>query len=148
MTALGRAIKREERLLEEQKKERIREHKERIKRNEETIYEPTQAGVKFDDDKVRMDLLPTDAMWAWAEILTFGAVKYSARNWELGMDWSRVYGGLMRHITAWWGGEDNDPETGKSHLAHAMCCISFLLAYHIRGVGNDDRPVSKPRGDA
>jgi hypothetical protein len=42
---------------------------------------------------------------------------------------------------AYWKGEDNDPETGLSHLAHAMCCVMFLLSYHLRKVGTDDRPI-------
>ena len=95
--------------------------------------------VKFDEDKVRLELLPPELMTSVAEILTFGAKKYSARNWELGMDWSRSYGALQRHLNAWWGGEDKDPETGKSHLWHAGCCITFLITYEARGVGTDDR---------
>lgn len=97
-------------------------------------------GRKDDKDKVMMELLPGDALRAIATILTFGAKKYAPRNWELGMDWSRVYGALQRHLWAWWGGEDKDPETGRSHLWHAGCCIVFLIAYEERKVGNDDRP--------
>lgn len=62
-----------------------------------------------------------------------------ARNWEAGMDWSRVFSALQRHTWAWWGGEDKDPETGFSHLEHAACCIMFLNAYEQRGIGKDDR---------
>lgn len=97
-------------------------------------------GVKHDQEKVRLELLPHELLFAVGEILTFGAKKYSDRNWEEGMDWSRVFGALQRHIWAWWSGEDKDPETGKSHLWHAACCIAFLIAYEIRGVGKDDRP--------
>jgi hypothetical protein len=61
------------------------------------------------------------------------------RNWEHGMKWSRVYGALLRHLTAWWGGEDKDPETGRSHLWHVACCVTFLLTYEMRGAGEDDR---------
>lgn len=96
---------------------------------------------KFDTDKIRMELIPPELMWGVGEILTFGAKKYDDRNWELGMDWSRVFGGIMRHMWAWWGGEHLDPETGKSHLWHAGCGIAFLIAYEDRQVGNDDRPV-------
>ena len=95
---------------------------------------------KFDTDKPRYDLLPPELMEQTAKILTFGAKKYAARNWELGMDWSRVFGALQRHMWAWWGGEDKDPETGESHLAHACCCIAFLTAYEQRQAGTDDRP--------
>lgn len=56
------------------------------------------------------------------------------------MAWSRVYAAALRHLLAWWGGEDEDPETELSHLAHAACCVVFLVAYQGRGVGVDDRP--------
>jgi hypothetical protein len=100
-------------------------------------------GVKFDQDKVRMELVPAELMVAVGTILTFGAEKYAPRNWELGMDWSRVFGALQRHLWAWESGEDKDPETGKSHLWHAACCIAFLVTYEQRGVGKDDRPNSE-----
>ena len=75
-------------------------------------------------------------------MLDFGQRKYSARNWEKGMDWSRVYDSLNRHLLAWWGGEDLDPETGLSHLSHIGCNIAFLIAYNARKVGKDDRPIN------
>jgi len=106
-------------------------------------------GVKKDEGKVRMDLLPPELLFAVAQILTFGAVKYADRNWELGMKWGRVFGALMRHLWAWWGGKgpttqsflfgELDEETKFSHLWHAGCCIAFLIAYEERGVGEDDR---------
>lgn len=97
-------------------------------------------GVKYDKGKLPIHLFPMDSLWAITSILEFGANKYSARNWENGMDWSRVYSALMRHLTKWWHGEDRDDETGHSHLWHAGCCVVFLIAYELRGVGKDDRP--------
>ena len=97
-------------------------------------------GQKFDTDKLRYELLPPELLEETARVLTFGAVKYADRNWELGMKWSRPFGALMRHMWAWWRGEDTDPETGYSHLAHAACCIAFLVAYERRGSGTDNRP--------
>ena len=102
-------------------------------------------GTKHDAGKARWDLLPGDALDAVADILTMGAEKYSARNWEKGMDWGRVYGALQRHAWAWWQGEDTDPESGRSHMSHATCRALFLLAYHIRKTGEDDRPNVKDR---
>lgn len=96
-------------------------------------------GHKDDGDKVRMELIPPELMIAVGDILTSGAKKYQDRNWEHGMKWSRVYGALLRHLIAWWGGEKKDPETGRSHLWHAGCCVTFLIAYEMRGVGEDDR---------
>jgi hypothetical protein len=97
-------------------------------------------GTKHDSGKIRMDLLPYDAIVEIAKILTFGASKYNDRNWEKGFHWSRVYGALQRHLTLWFAGQDNDVESGRSHLAHAGCCLFFLLAFVLRGVGKDDRP--------
>lgn len=103
-------------------------------------------GVKHDGAKARYDLIPPEIEEAIAQVLTFGADKYGDRNWELGMDWGRVYGAMRRHMGAWWSGEDKDPETGMSHTWHAACCIAFLVAYEARGAGNDDRPKEKHNG--
>lgn len=109
-------------------------------------------GTKADTGKVRMDLIPPELMFALAAVLTFGADKYSDRNWEKGMSWGRVFGALMRHMWAWWAGSgpsnknfafgDLDSETGYSHLWHAACCIAFLVTYEMRGSGKDDRFVA------
>lgn len=99
------------------------------------------AGTKADGGKTRYELLPPEYLEATADILTFGAEKYADRNWEKGIKWSRVFGALMRHLWAWWRCERADPETGKSHLWHASCCLAFLIAYEARGMTDwDDRP--------
>lgn len=102
--------------------------------------EPEAGGRKDDAGKTPFHLFPTDAMRAICFVLGFGARKYAPRNWEKGMDWSRVFAATIRHLTAWWEGEKYDQETGFSHLWHAGCCVIFLIAYEMRGVGTDDRP--------
>jgi len=97
-------------------------------------------GRKDDQGKLRTDLLPPDVLEAMAQILTDGADRYGDRNWEQGMKWSRPYGALLRHILSWWQGEDTDPDSGRPHLWHALCCVSFLVAYEQRKIGQDDRP--------
>ena len=101
---------------------------------------PQTHGVKFDYGKTRYDLVPVEAVAALASILTHGAEKYGDRNWEKGMDWSRPYGSLLRHLFAWWARENIDPESGKPHLWHAICNLAFLIAYEARDDGTDDRP--------
>jgi hypothetical protein len=106
------------------------------------VYIAEQAaaeGRKDDTGKLPWHLLPSDATEEILKVLAFGASKYGPRNWERGMAWSRPFAALMRHMWAWWRGERADPETGLSHLAHAGCCILFLLAYEQRSVGIDDR---------
>ena len=89
--------------------------------------------------KTRFDLVPFQAIGEIADVLAFGAQKYSANNWCRGAEWSRYYSALCRHIFAWWQGEDLDPETGLSHLAHAGCCLVFLMEYQRNAWGTDDR---------
>ncbi len=40
------------------------------------------AGIKHDQHKIRTDLVPFDAVMETAKVLTFGAIKYAARNGE------------------------------------------------------------------
>lgn len=103
---------------------------------------PFESGLKFDEGKLPYHLLAPEYLEATARILDFGARKYAPRNWEKGMAWSRPFAALMRHMWAWWKGEEKDPETGLSHLHHASCCLMFLVAYEERKVGEDDRQKS------
>lgn len=98
------------------------------------------AGYKLDENKLPWHLLPSDAAEEIVKVLEYGASKYSDRNWEGGMAWHRPFSALMRHMWAWWRREEADTETGLSHLAHAGCCILFLIAYEKRVIGKDDRP--------
>ncbi|SRR6266576_175301 len=92
----------------------------------------------------RFDLLPTDALWIIAEQFGIGAEKYAERNWEEGYNWSLSYAALQRHLTAFWGGEDMDPDSeGRSyHLGAAGFHIMAMLHYLLDGgYGEyDDRP--------
>ena len=119
-------------------------------RNMQNTIKPE--GRKNDAAKLRLELVPPEAVTALGAILTYGAAKYEDRNWEKGIKYSRVYGALMRHLTAWWGGEHDDPETGMSHLWHAMACVSFLTSFEARGMdrtqGLDDRPTPDLANDS
>jgi hypothetical protein len=97
-------------------------------------------GKKFDDDKLRMDLLSIQAIEGIAEILTFGAKKYGDRNWEKGLNYSRVFAALLRHLFAWWQGEDIDPESGLHHIDHVACNAHFLQHFIKTISGLDNRP--------
>lgn len=101
-------------------------------------------GRKDDQGKASFFLLPFDALAAIHKVLIFGAIKYAARNWEHGMDWSRPWEACIRHLEAWMRREKGDPESGMSHLWHAGCCILFLIAFELRRVGNDNRPEAPP----
>lgn len=112
---------------------------------DEVRFDPKH-GRKDDLGKIRYDLLPPDALKLIAGVLTYGANKYSARNWEKGMAWGRCYRALLGHLNDWHAGETYDPETEMPHLAHAACCIMFLMSYEARGIGDDDRPKLTKEG--
>lgn len=94
-------------------------------------------GVKFDGEKPRMDLLDPYSMEQLSLVLTFGANKYAAHNWRKGIAKSRLLAAALRHLFAYLKGEDKDPESGLSHVAHAMCCCMFLLGLEHRNELDD-----------
>jgi hypothetical protein len=103
-----------------------------------------EPGSKHDFGKPPLDLLPAPSLIAIARVLEFGRGKYGAWNWRGGMSWSRPYAAALRHLLAWSDGEDADPETGLSHLAHAGCCILFLLTLRKEHPELDDRYKKDP----
>jgi hypothetical protein len=87
-------------------------------------------GRKDDAGKNRWDLVPFRAFKQVVRVLTAGATKYSDNNWQkVPNPRKRYIAAAFRHITARIGGELNDPEDNLPHLAHAVCCLLFLLAF-------------------
>lgn len=101
-----------------------------------------KVAIKNDANKVRVELLPYDALMVIAKVLTFGAKKYDDHNWSSngGFKWSRLYGAMQRHAFKWWHGHDKDDETNLTELAHLGCCLLFLISHELRKLGIDDRP--------
>lgn len=91
--------------------------------------DPTE-GRKFDQGKLRYGLLPPFAIQGMVEILTMGAKKYAPDNWKYVEDSkARYVDAAMRHFEAYRMGEHNDPESGKPHLYHLLCCVAFLAEH-------------------
>jgi len=92
-------------------------------------------GMKFDGSKPRWSLLPTNTVQQIIQVLEFGAAKYKENNWQhVDRGPERYYDALMRHVHAWRDGEKRDPESGLHHLAHAGCCLLFMLWLDDKGV--------------
>lgn len=100
---------------------------------------PKLCGIKYDEDKPNLSLLPSEALLEITKVLDFGAYKYSSHNWRGGFVWSRVYSAVMRHLLAWNSGETYDKDSGLNHLAHAACGLMFLLTFDKTQTGEDDR---------
>lgn len=95
--------------------------------------------TKHDSAKPRPCLLPP-AIEQVLAVMEFGAAKYGEHNWMAGMQHSRAFNAAVRHLWAWWRGEDNDPESGLPHLAHAAVNCLFIIDWTRMKRGEDDRP--------
>lgn len=95
----------------------------------------SQEFKKFDSDKVDLSLLPYTPLERIARILMFGEQKYGRDNWRECKEIRRYYNAAMRHLMDWNNGVRVDPETGKSPLHHAGCCILFMIELEERGDG-------------
>lgn len=85
-------------------------------------------------------LIPVEPQREVARVYGYGSKKYAPRNWEKGYDWSLSYSALQRHVNAFWGGENLDPETGLHHLAHAVFHCYALMEWGRTHPELDDRP--------
>ena len=120
----------------------------RIRVNKFYIYDSTTGGYrwrpaernetmrgdskKYDAGKPMWDLLQWDAVEELVKVLTFGAERYGAYSWkEVEGARDRYMAAMMRHIKAWYTGEEIDPDSGIHHLGHAGCCLLFLLQGYI-----------------
>lgn len=101
--------------------------------------------IKHDAGKADWALIPWDSVEEIVKVLEFGKTKYSAWNWSTGegFTYTRVFNSSMRHLLAWIRGQDNDPETGLSHISHLGCNVLFLMHFikhKDKYTTNDDRP--------
>lgn len=86
--------------------------------------------MKKDKGKLRWDLVPWECVEPLVDILTFGAEKYSANEWQNVPNGPERYkAALFRHLIAWCKGEKTDPESGRSHLHHALCNLVFMIYF-------------------
>lgn len=90
-----------------------------------------ETGMKFDTNKLRIDLVPPGAIEALAAVLTYGAKKYKPNNWR-SVEAERYVAAFERHWLAYRQGELLDSESGLPHLAHCMTNLSFLLELNHR----------------
>jgi len=95
---------------------------------EKVIHVSAPAGfVKHDENKVRLELIPTEATLALGRAFTYGAKKYAPDNWRKCSDPDRYLGATLRHLVAHQGGELTDKESGLAHLDHAIASLAMLI---------------------
>ena len=97
------------------------------------------AGVKHDDNKPDMSLLTLAMLEPAVRALMYGEVKYGRGNFRNGFVNTRLLAAAMRHIMQYSSGEDNDSESGITHLGHALAAIMMLLDNQKQGTSTDGR---------
>lgn len=96
-------------------------------------------GTKHDSGKPEIGLVSHIFLFGLATVLTYGARKYGAQNWRQGLAYSRLFNAIMRHLWAWWGGQECDPESGLPHLDHAAAGLMMLREMWDQQTILDDR---------
>ena len=99
--------------------------------------ESNVSGQKFDEGKLRFDLIPAEVTKELAKVLTYGANKYSEQGWKA-VEAKRYVAALHRHLNAFQSGETHDEESNIHHLSHALTNVAFLLYFEIK---NKDLPL-------
>lgn len=102
------------------------------------------SGARFNDGKTPYRFVPLFVLEGAARVFEDATKRkenpYPMWNWAKGMPWSVPYECMLRHLDAWYRGEDLDPQSGKPHLAHVMCNLIMLTVYAATYREGDDRP--------
>lgn len=103
-------------------------------------HKPNDPKGEAGSKKTPLGLIPPSAMEEIAWVHQLGSVKYGELNWrKTGVCASTYVHAILRHLNAWRDGEDLDPESGRSHIAHVACCCNILLDAAACGTLDDDR---------
>ena len=91
--------------------------------------------------KVPMSCVSAPVVMEMALGMMEGARKYGRHNYRIaGVRASVYYDAAMRHLMAWWEGQDIDPDSGLSHISKAMSALHVLRDAMLNDKWNDDRP--------
>jgi len=93
--------------------------------------------------KAPMSTVPANVLAELGVAMLEGACKYGRHNYRAsGVRASVYYDGTLRHLMAWWEGEDIDPDSGISHITKAIASLTVLRDAMMQGMVTDDRPPS------
>jgi hypothetical protein len=106
---------------------------------EEVRVRDPETGGEKGQKMAQLGAVDPAALMEVAKVAGFGAQKYARMNFVLGYQWSLSYDAMMRHLLAFWNGEETDPESGLPHLGHAAWHCLTLMTFSLRGRGTDDR---------
>jgi hypothetical protein len=109
---------------------------------------PSKPGYPDDNPKTSIGVskaplhyIPPVALVHLGLAMENGGGKYGLMNWrEFTVSSSVYYDAMLRHLMAWWDGEDAAPDSKVHHLGHVMACAAILLDAAETTRLNDDRP--------
>lgn len=91
--------------------------------------------------KAPLSAVPGPVLFEVGLALLEGARKYGRHNWRsIGVSESVYFDAAMRHLWAYWEGEDVDCDSGLFHITKAIAGLMVLRDCQIQGLTVDDRP--------
>lgn len=103
------------------------------------------SGMKNDAGKPDLSLVSLELVTLLARVREFGNKKYEKNNWKKGFKVSRSLAAALRHIFQFLSGETNDPESGISHLGHAIASLEHAIYDMQHRPENDDRGLTEAK---
>lgn len=103
------------------------------------LVKELKGGVKHDQGKPDLTMIPYEALEEIAKVLMFGASKYGKNNWKKGISTTRLAGAALRHLGSWCDGVDLDSESNLNHLTHSATNLLMLIWMLKHKPEQDDR---------
>lgn len=108
---------------------------------------PTNPKDAIGSRKAGISNVPAQVVAELGLAMLEGAAKYGRHNYRVaGVRASVYYDAAMRHLMAWWEGEDIDPDSGLPHVVKAMACLAVMRDAQINNKLSDDRPPLPRQG--
>jgi len=102
---------------------------------------PTNPKDAIGSKKVSPSCVPSHVLMSVSLAMLEGAIKYGRHNYRVaGVRASIYYDAALRHLMAWWEGQDVDPDSNLFHLDKCIACLVVLKDALVNSKLNDDRP--------
>lgn len=114
---------------------------------QDAARKPTNPKDALGIGKVPSSVIPQPVLAEVGVGMLEGALKYGRHNYRaIGVRGSVYYDATRRHLDLWWEGEDEDPDSGLSHITKAITSLVVLRDAMLRENWNDDRPPATKSG--
>ncbi|MFA5153008.1 MAG: dATP/dGTP diphosphohydrolase domain-containing protein [Clostridia bacterium] len=111
------------------------------------VSKPTNPKDVLGIKKVPLHCVPLKPILELGLAMMEGGRKYGKHNYRaMGVRGSVYFDAAIRHLFAWWEGEDIDPESGVSHVVKATACLLVMRDSMLMKNFVDDRPITYPDG--